>query len=163
MLLSGSIFIICLSFGNVRCGKLAVCGKSPGIRTASRSAALASKIMQKCARKLVRRFTVPTSVIIKMAEKACLGIRLCYAYENRSDDKNTSAMKQRVRNCMEKGATAFYAGNPEKFSLTLEQFKAFVEYCRHCIDDSLLPENVSVLLGAVRYLLKSANLASPVL
>ncbi|XP_075538688.1 uncharacterized protein LOC142573062 isoform X2 [Dermacentor variabilis] len=141
MLLSGSIFIICLSFGNVRCGKLAVCGKSPGIRTASRSAALASKIMQKCARKLVRRFTVPTSVIIK----------------------NTSAMKQRVRNCMEKGATAFYAGNPEKFSLTLEQFKAFVEYCRHCIDDSLLPENVSVLLGAVRYLLKSANLASPVL
>ncbi|XP_075538701.1 uncharacterized protein LOC142573071 isoform X2 [Dermacentor variabilis] len=144
-ILWSSVVIVCLSFGTVRCGKFAVCGKRPGVVTASRSAALASKILQNCGLKFARRFTLSPPAMIKIAEKLCLGYRLCYAYVNPGVQKNTKDIKERLRSCIFKGARFLFAQNS------------------HCSTDDMISTDGSVMLGAVRYVLKSANLAMPLL
>ncbi|XP_054931919.1 uncharacterized protein [Dermacentor andersoni] len=144
-ILCSSVVIVCLSFVTVRCGKFAVCGKSRGVVTASRSAALATKILQKCGLKFARRFTLSPPAIIKIAEKLCLGYRLCYAYVNPRVQKNTNDIKERLRSCIIKGARSLFTQNSR------------------CLTDDLISTDGSVMLGTVRYVLKSANLAMPLL
>ncbi|XP_075538700.1 uncharacterized protein LOC142573071 isoform X1 [Dermacentor variabilis] len=162
-ILWSSVVIVCLSFGTVRCGKFAVCGKRPGVVTASRSAALASKILQNCGLKFARRFTLSPPAMIKIAEKLCLGYRLCYAYVNPGVQKNTKDIKERLRSCIFKGARFLFAQNSEMFSVTVEQLNAMLEHLNHCSTDDMISTDGSVMLGAVRYVLKSANLAMPLL
>ncbi|XP_075726939.1 uncharacterized protein LOC142768780 isoform X2 [Rhipicephalus microplus] len=156
-----SIVILCLSCSKVQCGKFAVCGKSRGIVTASRSAALATKIMQKCGMKFARSFRVPAPVLMKLAEKICIGIRLCYAYASTRAKNSTTVLKQHIRNCMVKGSNFFYAESADQFFVSAEQLKRITEYLNHCMDDDMMDIDSSVQLGVIRYLLKSANLASP--
>ncbi|XP_050043049.1 uncharacterized protein [Dermacentor andersoni] len=162
-ILCSSVVIVCLSFVTVRCGKFAVCGKSRGVVTASRSAALATKILQKCGLKFARRFTLSPPAIIKIAEKLCLGYRLCYAYVNPRVQKNTNDIKERLRSCIIKGARSLFTQNSEMFSVTVEQLNAMLEYLNRCLTDDLISTDGSVMLGTVRYVLKSANLAMPLL
>ncbi|XP_075726943.1 uncharacterized protein LOC142768780 isoform X3 [Rhipicephalus microplus] len=102
-----------------------------------------------------------SSAFSTLAEKICIGIRLCYAYASTRAKNSTTVLKQHIRNCMVKGSNFFYAESADQFFVSAEQLKRITEYLNHCMDDDMMDIDSSVQLGVIRYLLKSANLASP--
>ncbi|KAL1486161.1 hypothetical protein MTO96_009342 [Rhipicephalus appendiculatus] len=80
-------FIVNLALKTGVCSKFELCGKTQGILTASKGAAFASKYMQKCGKSLILNYPWTTPKMIKVAEKACLGMQLCYAHHDKKKQK----------------------------------------------------------------------------
>ncbi|XP_077512828.1 uncharacterized protein LOC144124023 [Amblyomma americanum] len=143
-------------------GKFAICGKSRGILTASRSAEFASKFMHKCGRTMILRFPFTSSILTKIAQKTCIGMRFCYAYYEAELKKNARAHKESVRECVLNGTVVLRAVVPEMMPFTEKEFQSIYAAFARCFQVDLVPTDVSVMLGAIRSMLKAANLASSV-
>ncbi|XP_077512491.1 uncharacterized protein LOC144123548 [Amblyomma americanum] len=96
--------------------------------------------------------------MIKVAEKACIGVQLCYSYNAHKKTQNDIAFRQAVRKCILTASRAFYAIKPEALAFTEEQFESMMQHFNMCLRGDMLPMDPSVAQAAIRYFLKSFSL-----
>nr|XP_054932311.1 uncharacterized protein LOC126540871 isoform X2 [Dermacentor andersoni] len=118
------------------CSRFEFCGKSQGILTASKAAALASKYIQKCGKSMLLNYSWTMPKMVKIAEKSCLGINLCYSHHEAKKRK-------------------------EIFSFEKEEFMQLIQHMNMCLRGDMLPLDASVANGAIRHFLKAVNLVPP--
>ncbi|XP_077552719.1 uncharacterized protein LOC144167266 [Haemaphysalis longicornis] len=147
---SGSIFLTCLGLCYLTSGRtLDVCGKNPGIVTAARSAALVSKYAQSCGRTIILGYPFSTTTLLKLAEKACIGVRICYTYhENKW--KNVTAHRRALQDCMMSGIRTVFKYRPEFAPMKTEQLESFIDDIESCLPGGPMPTNESLALGVIR-------------
>ncbi|XP_070388802.1 uncharacterized protein [Dermacentor albipictus] len=112
----------------VVCSRFEICGKSQGIVTASKAAALASKYIQKCGKNMLLNYSWTMPKMIKMAEKSCLGINLCYARHEAKKRKSIMDFRRAVRDCIVKGTVTLYTVKPEIFVFEKEEFMQLIQH-----------------------------------
>ncbi|XP_050043656.2 uncharacterized protein [Dermacentor andersoni] len=143
------------------CSRFEFCGKSQGILTASKAAALASKYIQKCGKSMLLNYSWTMPKMVKIAEKSCLGINLCYSHHEAKKRKSTLDFRRAVRDCLVKGTVTLYTVKPEIFSFEKEEFMQLIQHMNMCLRGDMLPLDASVANGAIRHFLKAVNLVPP--
>ncbi|KAK8772628.1 hypothetical protein V5799_024120 [Amblyomma americanum] len=68
--------------------------------------------MHKCGRTMILRFPFTSSILTKIAQKTCIGMRFCYAYYEAELKKNARAHKESVRECVLNGTVVLRAVVP---------------------------------------------------
>ncbi|KAK8774540.1 hypothetical protein V5799_010923 [Amblyomma americanum] len=66
--------------------------------------------------------------MIKVAEKACIGVQLCYSYNAHKKTQSDITFRQAVRKCILTASRAFKAIKPEALAFTEEQFESMMQH-----------------------------------
>ncbi|XP_054933324.1 uncharacterized protein [Dermacentor andersoni] len=90
-------FAVCAQIQHVEGVKADLCAGGSGVVKASRSASLGAKILTKCGRNMVLKYTLTPKQFHKILTKTCIVTRLCYARIN--VQKNTEQFQEQITNC----------------------------------------------------------------
>nr|XP_037285550.1 uncharacterized protein LOC119178448 isoform X2 [Rhipicephalus microplus] len=118
------------------CGKFQICGKTPGLLTASRGAAFASRYVQKCGKDII----------------------LGYPWTTAKLKQSDLTFRQGVRECLVRGMRAIYILKPEAFHFTQDEFFSIMQHFNNCLRGDMLPMDVSVAQGLMRYFIKRSSM-----
>ncbi|XP_075739703.1 uncharacterized protein LOC119178448 isoform X2 [Rhipicephalus microplus] len=140
------------------CGKFQICGKTPGLLTASRGAAFASRYVQKCGKDIILGYPWTTAKLKQVSEKGCLGLSLCYAHNEHKRRKSDLTFRQGVRECLVRGMRAIYILKPVTFHFTQDEFFSIMQHFNNCLRGDMLPMDVSVAQGLMRYFIKRSSM-----
>ncbi|XP_075535416.1 uncharacterized protein LOC142571002 isoform X2 [Dermacentor variabilis] len=128
--------VITLTLDKAACAKFEFCGKKPGVVTASRGAALATKYIQKCGKDIILGYPWTTSNMIK----------------------DVQVFRTAIRQCLVEGSLALYAIKPEAFAFNKEEFSSMMQHFNMCLRGDMLPTDASVFQASLRYLVNTFSL-----
>ncbi|XP_075535415.1 uncharacterized protein LOC142571002 isoform X1 [Dermacentor variabilis] len=150
--------VITLTLDKAACAKFEFCGKKPGVVTASRGAALATKYIQKCGKDIILGYPWTTSNMIKIAGKCCLAVQICYEYHKEKKQQDVQVFRTAIRQCLVEGSLALYAIKPEAFAFNKEEFSSMMQHFNMCLRGDMLPTDASVFQASLRYLVNTFSL-----
>ncbi|XP_077513036.1 uncharacterized protein LOC144124272 [Amblyomma americanum] len=88
---------ICVEVEHVDGATADFCAGGSGVVKASRSASLGARILTKCGRSMVLKYTLPSKQFYKILTCTCIVTRLCYAHV--VPNKNMGEFRRQITKC----------------------------------------------------------------
>ncbi|XP_077553589.1 uncharacterized protein LOC144168494 [Haemaphysalis longicornis] len=123
-----------------------------GLITTSRSAAFGARYFERCGKALVVKYPWTLATLLKFNEKSCIAGRLCYAFHIKPGQKNNPGALQGLKECLFNVGNLIRYSRPELFPLSVNEMEVLNERMKKCVSVDLLPEDVKVAMGMLRYL-----------
>ncbi|XP_050045090.1 uncharacterized protein [Dermacentor andersoni] len=143
-------FAVCAQIQHVEGVKADLCAGGSGVVKASRSASLGAKILTKCGRNMVLKYTLTPKQFHKILTKTCIVTRLCYARIN--VQKNTEQFQEQITNCYIDASRWIVRAIPELFSEDIwKDVEPLTASIKKCLVNQM-PKDQDTMLGIVRYL-----------
>ncbi|XP_075535284.1 uncharacterized protein LOC142570862 isoform X1 [Dermacentor variabilis] len=143
-------FAVCAQIQPVEGVKADLCAGGSGVVKASRSASLGAKILTKCGRDMVLKYTLTPKQFHKILTKTCIVTRLCYSRIN--VQKNTEQFQEQITSCYINASKWIVKAIPELFSEDIwKDVEPLTASIKKCLVKQM-PKDQDTMLGIVRYL-----------